>query len=690
MKKQLLFFLVFLFTVSAYAQLGGWEWQNPKPQGNDLHDVQFLSDQVGWAVGGGGTVLKSVDGGASWVINRRVGSDYLMALHFIDAEKGWAVDFYGAVIRTVDGGTTWTRSITGSYQTLQSLFFTSAENGIVVGDSGTIMKTSDGGSTWSPVSSGTQKLLQKVQFINSVTGWILTEKGSILKTSDGGSTWVPYSTGTSRELRSFDFIDAQTGWISGDSTVLKTTDGGLSWSAQNITTTGHHPIFEINFRDANNGLALAGYGTLYSTHNGGETWNQQYLETHVTPIALAHFDSQKWITVGVRGVIFKSEDDGTTWMDISTGTPDYYLTQVHFSDAQNGWAMGGIDAFTVVNGNAAFMKTADGGNTWTKSTLPIDFVRKSYSVNEQTFWIADAYGSIIKTSDGGNSWSTPSNNAGVLLSDICFVDSVKILGVFESGIKRSFDGGQNWYNASTGPSFPYQLRAIDFGNPTLGLAVGDNGRILKTINGGLLWSAKPSGTTNELYSVFFLNTNLAWAAGHDVILKSTDGGSTWATQTTTGGNWITSLYFLDSLNGWAMSYSYILATTDGGVTWTEQVSPKQGYLNSVFFTDAENGWIVGAGGTILHTSTGGELTGNKTLVSEPSQFLLYPNPASGSFKIQGPEAVVSASFIDCLGRETSATINSENRIDIQHLIPGLYWVKIRTQKGTRLHKLVKE
>src|SRR5437870_6942178 len=43
----------------------GWLWSNPAPQGNALEAVEFAA-QVGFATGEDGTVLKSLDGGASW------------------------------------------------------------------------------------------------------------------------------------------------------------------------------------------------------------------------------------------------------------------------------------------------------------------------------------------------------------------------------------------------------------------------------------------------------------------------------------------------------------------------------------------------------------------------------------------------------------------------------------------------
>ncbi len=40
--------------------------------------------------------------------------------------------------------------------------------------------------------------------------------------------------------------------------------------------------------------------------------------------------------------------------------------------------------------------------------------------------------------------------------------------------------------------------------------------------------------------------------------------------------------------------------------WARQSSPTTNTLLGVSFVDANTGWAVGGGGTILHTTTGGE------------------------------------------------------------------------------------
>ena len=59
----LLFMFILFLPILGFA---GWSWQNPYPQPNELHDFFFIDANRGWAVGNEGTMLYSIDGGATW------------------------------------------------------------------------------------------------------------------------------------------------------------------------------------------------------------------------------------------------------------------------------------------------------------------------------------------------------------------------------------------------------------------------------------------------------------------------------------------------------------------------------------------------------------------------------------------------------------------------------------------------
>ena len=82
------------------------------------------------------------------------------------------------------------------------------------------------------------------------------------------------------------------------------------------------------------------------------------------------------------------------------------------------------------------------------------------------------------------------------------------------------------------------------------------------------WVPLNSGTTNNLFDIFFLDDNSGYSVGDiGTIVKTTDGGTTWTTLNSGVTSTLTSIYFTDSLTGYASGNGGVLInTTDGGVT----------------------------------------------------------------------------------------------------------------------------
>lgn len=146
----------------------GWFWSNPLPQGNMLNDVFFFNANTGTAVGMGGTILHTIDGGLTWICQSSGITNDLNGVFFVDAKNG-IVAGDGIILSTTDGGNTWT----------------SQTSGITNGISKTIQTTTDGGKTWSYQFSGTGHSFTSVFFTDSKTGTVVGSGGSILRTTNG-------------------------------------------------------------------------------------------------------------------------------------------------------------------------------------------------------------------------------------------------------------------------------------------------------------------------------------------------------------------------------------------------------------------------------------------------------------------------------------------------------------------------
>lgn len=169
------------------------------------------------------------------------------------------------------------------------------------------------------------------------------------------------------------------------------------------------------------------------------------------------------------------------------------------------------------------------------------------------------------------------------------------------------------------------LKGVYFVNANKGWAVGEFGEILKTTDGGTIWSFQRIGADNmgqrrqltQFNRVYFVDENTGWAVGGvsdfapedgDLILKTTNGGATWNSQRSGRGN-IVSIQFVNQNIGWALDLGQrtattLLKTTDGGTSWASQ-HIFDGAVLSASFISQDLGWIVGGDGTIERTDDGG-------------------------------------------------------------------------------------
>ena len=167
-----------------------------------------------------------------------------------------------------------------------------------------------------------------------------------------------------------------------------------------------------------------------------------------------------------------------------------------------------------------------------------------------------------------------------------------------------------WYLQNSGTT--KNLYAVHFVDANNGWAVGEQGIIIRTTDGGTTWTQQTSGTIVGFEDVWFKDVNTGIVVGGlNTVLKTTDGGLTWIEKLGGGGWYFLGLSFPDSNNGWVVGQrSMIYKTTDGGETWNGNYATNDYDLYSVSFTDSNKGLIVGedhyyGSGIILRTTNGG-------------------------------------------------------------------------------------
>ncbi|MDT7780529.1 MAG: hypothetical protein QOC99_3041 [Acidobacteriota bacterium] len=181
---------------------GSWTRQSV-PTRHRLLGASFLDASRGWLVGAGSTLLETTDGGATWREGRvelaavslppnmspppraptaqTPGSSMrLNAVSFADTRRGWAVGAGGAVLATTDGGRTWRAQQSGTESDLFDVKFFDEREGWAVGGDGTAIHTADGGATWSAEPTGTPHTLECLFFKGRTRGWAVGFGGTVV------------------------------------------------------------------------------------------------------------------------------------------------------------------------------------------------------------------------------------------------------------------------------------------------------------------------------------------------------------------------------------------------------------------------------------------------------------------------------------------------------------------------------
>jgi photosystem II stability/assembly factor-like uncharacterized protein len=83
------------------------------------------------------------------------------------------------------------------------------------------------------------------------------------------------------------------------------------------------------------------------------------------------------------------------------------------------------------------------------------------------------------------------------------------------------------------------------------------------------WTLQNSNTTNELYGISFSDSIHGWAVGNNgTILKTKDGGINWISSNSPISTILTSVSFCDTMNGWIVGdEGRIFTTSNGGKMW---------------------------------------------------------------------------------------------------------------------------
>lgn len=542
----------------------------------------------------------------------------LNSIYFTSQDTGWIAGNGGTIFTTIDGGETWQERQSGTGTKLNSVFFINNLNGWAAGDNGTIILTANSGTNWVSANAGTLENIRSVFFINQQVGWASGTNGCVIKTSDGGMNWSALTAPDNYTYHSVFFMDLNTGIIvDSDGFVNRTTNGGNSW--QYVGSGPYRPLYNVFFPSAEYGYTVGSYGAIKRTSNFGASWIPltEDSDLYFRSVHFTH-PSTGW-TVGLNGVIWGTTNYGDNWYEYSSGiSKDLY--SVFFTHPNVGWAVGEegtllkyfpprTESITVLqpNGGENWQHRSTYSITWLSTD--IENVKIEFSLNNGSSW--NIVTPSVPATNQSYQWAIPNSPTSQGRIKISDVSDESIFDVSDTSFTISTEQ-YGWFKLpfNTGHS----LLSVHFESENLGWAVGDDGIILKTSDGGYNWSNQNSGTYDYLREVEFISSNTGWIIGiSGTILKTTNGGSNWFSQQGTITSSLESASFVDANSGWILGYyGKIFHTSNGGNDWLQQYQLPEGYWYTIEFANILKGWVAGNltpwNESVIYKTTDGGIT----------------------------------------------------------------------------------
>jgi photosystem II stability/assembly factor-like uncharacterized protein len=324
-------------------------------------------------------------------------------------------------------------------------------------------------------------------------------------------------------LNAVHMVDADRGWAVGDDgIILKTEDGGWTWTHQTSGTS--EDLLGVDSFDGYVAYAVGEGNTLLRTSNGGRTWNDPrgygagstwkvrltdvYVLNHYTAVAVGGTSrgpssSQDY---GYVATYLRTSDGGLTWTTPSYPADLEQINAVEFMDDQVGIAVGGYMSYSPFYGtytiSSIVTRTEDGGLTWQKQNSPFDIGPGAYGIEP---------------------W-------GKIIYDVAFFDEVNAAIVAEGGVPigLSADEGRSWSTAR-GSICNFEEQSITYVDAATLVAVGQSS-VIRSIDGGRRWETVHSIGDQACFclkSVSAAGMTVVAVGCNSQILRSDDGGATW-------------------------------------------------------------------------------------------------------------------------------------------------------------------
>ena len=221
------------------------------------------------------------------------------------------------------------------------------------------------------------------------------------------------------------------------------------------------------------------------------------------------------------------------------------------------------------------------------------------------FWIISGSNQITYKYDYSDWDNSTITSSSISIRDTASNNSKELIAVgFDGNIWQSVDKGLSWDNRTSGSGITSRLWEILYENGKY-VAVGNDGIII-TSNDGITWDNRTSGVAKVLRGIAYGNSKYVTVGFDGTVLTSSDSTS-WTKQTEPTVNDFFGLSYLNS-KFIGVGESGMIMTSSDGITWDNKTSgstekfKEVSYGNGIYVAVATNGVIYTSSDTDSWTS----------------------------------------------------------------------------------------
>ncbi len=252
------------------------------------------------------------------------------------------------------------------------------------------------------------------------------------------------SSGTTHRLNRIIFVNDTLGLIAGGerfdfADILTTHDGGYTWLYSTFPSIGKGMYALAGTSDGN--IYACGFeGTLMHSKDYGRNWDFNY-QRYDAYKSMAICNNGNLIVIGGisfdYGFIQREDANGglRSWDSLNFELNDVLMRP---------------DGAGYVSGYGAAMRTTDNGETWQRQEVGKDNFKGLFALSSTDVWTCGFNGSIYHTTNGGADWQRMRNGNDLTipryhLESILFTDAQHGYAVGEQGVViYTDDGGEHW------------------------------------------------------------------------------------------------------------------------------------------------------------------------------------------------------------------------------------------------------